>query len=211
MNNEFAAERVIRPYGKIIFWGILFSILLFPIAPLILLIQGLRVYFIIKANRDDVLPIYSDGETLFCYNGKEQLEIPLQDFCGAKGKLKTYHHFYGRFETWGTYNYGKIKIRYVDDGALRKFVVKNVLDAEDQALRLMEYAEDCERRAGFTDHYKILRVRSDATEQEIFDAYQRLKEQFPENEEEITAAFEVLSSPQRRSDFDKKYGALYRD
>ena len=155
MQQKTIAKRVYRSLAKPIIWGIIFSLLfasvflapgLFGVAIVTFLVSGFlfgfRVYLISKANNDDTPPIWVDGETIYCYNGKVILEFPVQDLYYAKGRYKKYVHFYGNFISWGSYNYGKVKIFYDDNGSKQKFVIKNVLEPQNSALELMQYVED---------------------------------------------------------------------
>lgn len=147
------AERVFRPVTKTIIMGVLLSFLialvfynLHIVAACIAFlvcctIQGIRVYFIVQSNQDDTPPIYADGENIYCYNGKVILEFPVKDLYYAKGKHKKYFRIFGNFLSWGTYNYGEVKIYYDNDGRKECFAVKNVLEPEDAAIDLMQYAD----------------------------------------------------------------------
>ena len=131
------------------------------------------------------------------------------DLYYAKGKHKKFFHHYGRFIEWGSYNYGKIKVYYDDDEKKECFVIKNVFEPEEAAYKLMQYVEDFEKRENFTDYYEILRIRTDATQQEILDAYNKLKNQNTDNIENITLAFETLSSPKKKAEYDVKYWSIH--
>ncbi|MBR3895094.1 MAG: DnaJ domain-containing protein [Clostridia bacterium] len=215
------AERVIRPITKTILLGILLSLLFSAVffsphfvAVIVVFfmccaILAVRVYFILQANHDETPPIYVEGENIYCYNGKVILEFPVWDLYYAKGKNKKYFHVFGNFVSWGTYHYGKIKVCYDDDGKKETFVIKNVLEPENAAIRLMQYVEDFERSENFTDYYQILRVRTDATQQEIIDAYNKLKQQKPDDIELITVAFHTLSSPKQRAEYDVEYWSVH--
>ena len=152
------AERVFRPITKKIILGSVFSIFISAIflnvhiAVAIIAffisasITGVIVYLIVRANNDDIPPIYVEGENIYCYNGKVILEFPVRDFYYAKGKQKKYFHIWGRFISWGTYNYGKVKIYFNDNGRKKKFVIKNVLEPEQSAFELMDYVENFEKK-----------------------------------------------------------------
>ena len=172
---------------------------------------GIRVYFIRQTNFDDTPPICVEGDKIYCYNGRALLELPVTDFYSAKGKYKKYFHVLGTFISWGTYNYGKVKIYFDNDGKKEKFVIKNVLEPEQAALDLMEYAENIEQAKNFTDYYKLLRIRTDATQQEILDAYNKMKTQNTDSNdlESIARAYTVLSSPKQKAEYDVQYWSIH--
>ena len=226
------AERVYRPLVKPIIWGIILTagitlvssgiffgaeLIVLGIIVAIVAFLGsgylfiLRIRNISNANNDETNPIWVDGETIYCYNGKVILEFPVQDLYYAKGRYKKYVHFYGYFISWGSYNYGKVKIFYDDNGSKQKFIIKNVLEPENAALQLMQYVEDFEKAWDFTDYYQILRVRIDASQQEILDAYNKLKAQKPDDMEQIAEAYSVLSSPKQKAEYDVKYWSVHNE
>ena len=215
------AKGVFRPITKTIILGSVFSILISAmflnvhIAVAIIAffisasITGVTVYFIVRVNNDDTPPIYVEGENIYCYNGKVILEFPVRDFYYANGKQKKYFHIWGGFISWGTYNYGKVKIYFDDNGRKKKFVIKNVFEPEKSAFELMGYVENFAKKENFIDCYQILRIRTDATQQEILEAYNKLKNQNADNIEDISLAFEILSSPKKKAEYDVKYWTIH--
>ena len=225
------ANRVYRPIAGTIIWGIVISfivaIILFSFFAGITQLLGLvmfwvaivicglilifRVLSIVRANEDETPPIYADGNTIYCYNGKAILEFPIWDLYCASGKLKGYLRYYLIYWQWGKYNYGNVTVYFDDEGRKRHFTIRHVLKADEAADRLMQYVEKQAKAKEIPDYYQILRVRTDSTQQEISQSYENLKNQNPDNLEEIEKAFEVLSSLSKKIEYDAAYWAVHED
>lgn len=165
----------------------------------------LKVRSAVRQNNDEDPPIYADLEkNLICFNnGKYLLEIPYADFCRAKGKHARYFHLLpGGFISWGTYNYGKVIVRYLDEDKKRKFVIKYVLEPEAASYVLENYIQ---KRLNFKDLYALLRIDADASQKEIEAAYNRLISTDPDNLDELKDAYKTLSDHQKKALYDVEY------
>ncbi len=147
------ARRVYRSLGKTIFLGILLSIIIsvplyfihiaWTIVGFIIccVILGVKVSSISKFNNNPTHPIFIKDDKIYCNDGKESISFPVKNLYYAIGKSKKYFHIFASFISWGTYNYGKIKVYFRYHGQDVKFVIKYVLEPETAAVILNDYKE----------------------------------------------------------------------
>ena len=96
-----------------------------------------------KVNQEEIPPIYAEEKNLFLYDGESHVKIPVDRIVRVVGKNKRYFHFYGRFYSWGTYNFGKVSVCYWDKiGQKKVIVIHHVYKPEDAADKVVEYMQN---------------------------------------------------------------------
>lgn len=95
-----------------------------------------------KVNQEEIPPIYAEEKNIFLYDGESHIEIPIERIVRVVGKNKRYFHFYGRFFSWGTYNYGKVSVCYWDESGQKSVIaIHHVFWPEDAAYKVVEYVQ----------------------------------------------------------------------
>ena len=96
-----------------------------------------------KVNREETPPIYAKGKILFLYDGTNRVEIPIDRIVRVVGKNKRYFHFYVRFFSWGTYNYGKVSVCYWDKNNKKSvFKISLIFKPEDVSDKIIQYIQN---------------------------------------------------------------------
>ncbi len=96
-----------------------------------------------KVNREETPPICAKEQYIFLYNGTSHVEIPIDRIVKVIGKNKRYFHFYVYFFSWGTYNYGKVSVCFLDENRRkRRFVIPCVLKPEDVPGKVTQYMQN---------------------------------------------------------------------
>jgi len=101
----------------------------------------------IELNREETPSVYVENGNFYCCDGHNLWEIPIENIGYAKGKNKKYLHFFVGFISWGTYNYGKLKLFYLDGDSETSLTLKYILDPVETATTINIYLSEIEDEA----------------------------------------------------------------
>jgi len=101
----------------------------------------------IEWNREETPAIYMKNGNLYCCDGRTLWEIPIENVGYAKGKNKKYVHIFAAFISWGTYNYGKLKLFYLDGDRETSLTLKYILNPVETSIAINDYLTEIEEEA----------------------------------------------------------------